>query len=100
MSRKRDPSPVFRQALDRIAQLRDEHRSITLHAYMQAEEAVSGAMLNDRGRRAGIDPYALFTHNTTFMRAYASEELIEHLAAHPRLTFEQYEYLMTETEPF
>jgi hypothetical protein len=38
-----------------------------LHAqYQAAEEATHGALLNERGRQAGIDPWRLFTSNALF----------------------------------
>lgn len=93
-------SPLIRAALDRIAELRAEHRLIIEAEYAQAEIETNGAMLNERGRMRGIHPYDLFTHNRTFFSAYASEEMVEWRAAHPHLSFEDYERMMTDTEPF
>lgn len=64
----------------------------TLYAqYEAAEEATRGAMLNARGRQKGIDPFTLFMGNERRALAYASEELVEHWASHPRVTFEMFE---------
>ncbi|QNA93233.1 MULTISPECIES: hypothetical protein [unclassified Microbacterium] len=64
----------------------------TLYAqYEAAEEATNGAMLNARGREKGVDPFSLFMGNETRALAYASEELVEHWAAHPRITFAKFE---------
>ena len=93
-------SPLIRAALDQIAQLRAEHRLIVESDYAHAETETNGAMLNERGRMRGIDPFSLFTHNPTYFRAYASPELIEWREAHPHLSFERYERLMTDKEPF
>lgn len=59
--------------------------------YERAEAATNGAMLNKRGRQAGIDPWRLFTSNATYRRAYASEELLEHWERHPHITYAQFE---------
>ncbi|WP_136057277.1 hypothetical protein [Microbacterium sp. K24] len=64
----------------------------TLYAqYEAAEEATRGAMLNARGRAKGIDPFTLFMGNEVRARAYASEELIEHWASHPRINYARFE---------
>lgn len=89
-------SPIIREALDRIALLRTDHRDYVYSHYLKAEEETRGAMLNSRGRAAGIDTFALFTHNSTYLKAYASEELIEWIEANPRLSFEEYERQMVE----
>ena len=93
-------STLIRAALDRIAGLRAEHRLIVENDYAKAEEATGGAMLNQRGRMKGIDPFHLFTHNRTFFSAYASEELVEWRAEHPHLSFAEYERMMTDDQPF
>lgn len=92
-------SPIIRAALDRLKELRDEHRLITQAAYEAAEEATNGVMLNERGKARMIDPYSLFTHNHTYLLAYASEELVEWIEAHPRLSFADYEAALSN-EPF
>lgn len=64
----------------------------TLYAqYEAAEEATRGAMLNARGRARGIDAFTLFMGPERRAFAYASEELVEHWAAHPRVTFAAFE---------
>ncbi|MEV7798607.1 hypothetical protein AB0O14_05925 [Microbacterium foliorum] len=64
----------------------------TLYAqYEAAEEETRGAILNARDREKGIDPFSLFMGNETRALADASEELVEHLASHPRITFEKFE---------
>jgi len=64
----------------------------TLYAqYVAAEEATRGAMLNARGRAKGIDPFSLFMGNERRALAYASEELVEHWASHPRVTYTKFE---------
>ena len=87
-------SPFIREALDTIAELRAEHRENVENQYRRAEEATNGALLNRRGQERGIDPYSLFTHNSTYFRAYASEELVEWFSRNPRLTFSDYERQM------
>lgn len=76
-----------------------EHRLIVQAEYEAAERDTNGVMLNARGRAARIDPYSLFTHNQTYFKAYASEELVEWRAQHGHVTFTAFEHNMTE-EPF
>ena len=56
-----------------------------------AAEACRDRLVNDRGRRAGIDPLSLFMGPERRALAYASEELIDHWRAFPRVTFADYE---------
>ncbi|WOF23812.1 hypothetical protein N8K70_03790 [Microbacterium betulae] len=84
-------SPFVRDALDRRAQIRAEYEDVLWAAYEAAETACNGALLNRAGKTAGIDPVRLFRSNQTYANAYASEELLEHWATHPRPTFARYE---------
>ncbi len=70
---------------------RAEYDSVLYAQYEAAEAATNGAMLNARGRQKGVDPFSLFMGNETRALAYASEELVEHWAAHPRITFAKFE---------
>ncbi|WP_424448868.1 hypothetical protein [Microbacterium arborescens] len=72
-------------------EVREEYEEVRLAAYMLAEEATNGALLNARGRAAGIDPGSLFMGNERRARAYASPELLEHWEKHPRVTYADYE---------
>lgn len=61
-----------------------EEYELTLYAqYVRAEAATNACLLNERGRARGIDPVRA--------HAYASEELIEHWATDPRITFAAFE---------
>jgi hypothetical protein len=65
---------------------------LTLYAdYERAAEACRDALLNARGRRAGVDPLSLFMGNEARAHAYASDELLEHWRSHPRVTFARFE---------
>ena len=72
-------------------EVREEYEEVRTRAYMLAEEATNGALLNARGRAAGIDPASLFMGNDARSRAYASPELLEHWQQHPRVTYADYE---------
>jgi hypothetical protein len=84
-------SAAVRFGLDLRKQIRAEFEEYRLAAYEAASEACRGRLLNDRGRRAGIDAWDLFIGNEARARAYASEELIEHWTTHPRVTVAAYE---------
>lgn len=64
----------------------------TLHAaYTHAEIATNGALLNDRGRRRGVDAVSLFMGPAVRAYAYASPELVEHWEQHRRVTYAEFE---------
>lgn len=89
-------SSVFALAAARYHELRSDYELVLEAAYASAEAATNGHMLNRRAREAGISSRDLFTHNGTYARAYASEELLEHWARNPRPTFAAYERQLTE----
>lgn len=69
-----------------------EDYELALYAqYVRAEAATNGAMLNELGRRRGVDPLSLFMGPERRALAYASEELVEHWARDPRVTFADFE---------
>jgi hypothetical protein len=84
-------SPLFAQFLAQWAQVRDEYEDYRLSAYEEAAEACRGSLLNARGRALGIDSLSLFMGNQSRAYAYASAELLDHWATHPRVTFAQFE---------
>lgn len=84
-------SPLFREAIERQAELREEYELLFWAQFDAAEAATNGAMLNRRGQAAGIDPLQLFRSNQATRDAYASEELREHWYRHPHVTFAAYE---------
>lgn len=96
MSRGR-PAPA---AIAELATLRAEHLLLVIAEYTIAEAATNGVMLNANGKARGIDPWQLFRKNRAFVNAYASEELREHLALHPHLTFDSFERQLKEEEPW
>lgn len=99
MSRGRPLSPILRDAFEHQKRLRAEFTELRWNHFMAAEEATRGALLNRKGIAAGIDTLRLFTSNRAFAYCYASEELIEWWAEHPRMTFPEYEKQMYEPEP-
>lgn len=84
-------SHIFARAVDAYRQCRAEYGDYLEAAFSSASDAVSGNLLNERGRRRGIDPFNLFKGNETTALAYASEELIDWWRTHPRCTFERFE---------
>jgi hypothetical protein len=56
------------------------------HAWLEAEQATNGNMLNRAGRAQGISDRALFTGPESVAVKYASEELLEHWQTHHRPT--------------
>lgn len=87
----RQRSTIFRRAVDEYHECRAAYENAKLAAFIRAQDDTNGAMLNARGKRARIDVYSLFSGNETRARAYASEELLEHWARYPRVTYTQWE---------
>jgi hypothetical protein len=71
--------------------LRAEYELAREAAYAAAEDGCRGVLLNARGERAGVSAYSLFMGPWSVAKAYASEELLEWWATHPRVTFAEYE---------
>ena len=63
-----------------------EREEAVEYAYVSAEQATNGYMLNRKGMAAGINPRSLFTGSEDRARRYASEELLEHWRTHGRPT--------------
>lgn len=84
-------SPFIRAALDLREIVRAEFEDYRWAEYEKASEFCRGALLNARGRRAGIDSYSLFMGNRSRAYAYASEELREWWEKHPRPVFASFE---------
>ena len=82
---------IIRDAFADWRECRAEYDDTLYAQYEAAEEATRGALLNARGRAKGIDPFSLFMGNERRALAYASEELVEHWASHPRVTFAAFE---------
>jgi hypothetical protein len=76
-------SPLFATAVDAYHQARDEWSLLVEAAYLRAEAATRGHLLNRRGREQGIDPRTLFYGSQLRATAYASEELAAHWREHP-----------------
>lgn len=87
----RGSSALFRRFLEERAACRDAFEEYRTAAYAAAEEVTRGRLLNRRGVAAGVDPYSLFMGNASRANAYASEELREHWARHPRPVYERFE---------
>ncbi|WIA96444.1 hypothetical protein [Curtobacterium sp. MCBA15_004] len=91
MSRRGGGSAAVGFGLELYKQIRAEFEEHRTAAYEAALEACRGHLLNERGRKAGIDAWDLFIGNEARARAYASEELLEHWTKHPRVTVAAYE---------
>lgn len=84
-------STIFATAARQWRTVRAEFENYREGAYLRAETACNGALLNERGKRAGINAYSLFIGPEVRALAYASEELVEHWRQYPRMTFAQFE---------
>ena len=84
-------SALIRQAFADWRECRAEYDHVLYSQYETAAEACREALLNRAGRRARIDPLSLFMGPRARAFKYASDELLEHWAAHPRVTFAEFE---------
>ncbi len=84
-------SRIIREAFTAWRECREAFDEVLEAAYARAVEATNGALLNERGRRAGVDGWSLFMGPQVRAFAYASPELVEHWESFPRVTFEEFE---------
>lgn len=89
-------SPIFQRAAAEWAAMRSEYGDYLEAHIAAAYEATNGVLLNARGRAAGVSEERLFLAGGAFAAAYASPELTEFWAAHPRLTVEAFETAWAE----
>jgi hypothetical protein len=75
----------------RVLGRRFERAEAVDQAWLAAENATKGNMLNRSGKAAGIDERSLFTGPESRARRYASYELLEHWQSHPRPTARMFE---------
>jgi hypothetical protein len=90
------PSATFAAAASTWRALRMEYEDYLEATYARAAEDCRGALLNERGRRAGVESRSLFMGNARRAHAYASPELIEWWQTNPRVPFSDYEAMRTE----
>jgi hypothetical protein len=76
-----------------------EREEAVEHAYVTAERATRGYMLNCKGMAWGINPRSLFTGSEERARRYASEELLEHWQMHGRPTAAMFRGRDTRVQP-
>ena len=69
------------------------------NAYVHAEAATRGHMLNAKGRARGINPRTLITGREADFRRYASDELAEYFATHHRPTAASFRGADTRVHP-
>lgn len=84
-------SPIFSEAAATWREIHNEWHDVVEAAFLRAEQACRGTLLNRRGRERGIDARSLFYGPAVRAYAYASPELIEHWQSWPRVPFHEYE---------
>lgn len=82
---------VVSDAFDVWRECRAAFDDVLYAAYLRAERETNGALLNERGRRAGVDAASLFMGTAVRAYAYASPELVDHWEKHPRTTYAAFE---------
>lgn len=90
MTRK---SAIYNHAAELDRECREAYQ-LYLEQYLTTVEAVTnGATVNPRGRALGFHTVQLVTGPGHHMRrkAYATRELQDHVAAHPVLTYAEFE---------
>jgi hypothetical protein len=92
-------SPIWQAAIAQWRQVRADFEIHREAAFRLASDECHGVLLNARGKKAGIEPYSLFIGSDTKAYAYASDELKEHWARRPRITYETFEKQSFEAPP-
>lgn len=77
------------------AAVRRSYDEFTHLAYLQAEKATRGHMLNRAGQKAGINPLTLFSGPVSRARRYASEDLMRWWAGNGRMNLAQFRAQVT-----
>lgn len=77
-------SAIFAEAAELWAEMKLEYDQMVEARIIIAEHRVSPAMLNKAGQDAGVTSASLFTGPESRAMKYASEELKDHWATHPR----------------
>lgn len=88
--------PAIRLALREWRANRSAFQDLLEARHRQADDELSGNLLNSRGRSAGIDSISLFYGPWVRVKAYASEELLAWFDDHGWTTFEAFEAELTE----
>ncbi|GAA1915088.1 hypothetical protein GCM10009775_04400 [Microbacterium aoyamense] len=70
---------------------RQAYDEVLYAKYERAAAATNDRLVNAEGRKKGIDPLSLFMGPAIRAYRWASEELIEHWAEHPRMPFVEFE---------
>jgi hypothetical protein len=90
MARRDKAAAKAKRERDRRAAARAEYQEYLEWAWVEAEAATNGYMLNKRGIAAGIDPRSLFSGVERRVNAYASEELLAFFEGFGRFTLEYF----------
>ena len=80
--------------LTRDEYAREEWERYSMGAYIDAEERTGGALLNSRGRAAGIDAMSLFSGSAKRASKYASDELKAYWQQNGRHTAASHRYTL------
>lgn len=88
MSPRSNPSTstIYEWAEQLRRKMMEEYRLVQEAEYAAAEHATNGVMLNKKHANRYHDTWDVFFAAGPVRTAYASEELLEHLAAHPMTT--------------
>jgi sirohydrochlorin ferrochelatase len=81
----------FERALQDWREARAEYERVLHATYERAAEACRDRLVNEDGRRLGIEPLSLFMGTRARAYRYASEELVEWWRSHPRVPFVEFE---------
>ena len=91
MTRTRHRSAIFAHAAELHAPMQRDLALVREAQYAAAVDACNGNLVNARGRAAGVTSWDVFTGGRHLVTAYGTDELRDHLAAHPRTTLAAFE---------
>lgn len=84
-------SEIYSYASSLWAEMSADYQAVAEAEYAAAVTATNAYMVNSAGQLRGYTSWRVFTGNAYVRKAYGTQELQDHLAAHPRLTQAAYE---------
>lgn len=93
-------SAIFQRAAELWAEMSEEYTAAVLREYERAEAALGLAMVNVEGRFEGVSALELFTGRMDRAYRYATPELRDWWADHPRIDREAFERLWLVSRGF
>lgn len=93
----RSRSAIYAYAADLWREMREEYALVQEAEYAQAVDATDGNLVNARGVAKGWTSWQVMWASWTVLRAYGTEELLDHLRTNPRTERRDFERSWLDT---